>query len=249
MSPLLANVLLDEVDKELERRGHAFVRYADDCNVYVRSLKAGERVMSFLREKYASLRLRLNESKSAVGPIWGRVPGVSSVPLRRGGEARVSAKSQEAFKRRVREITRRVVGRSLEQVIEELNVYLRGWKGYFRLTRAGEAVWRPGRVDAPPLARAATEALGERFDDLPEAEGSRNAPRHGVVDRSLAWRLVAALAATREAPADQVVRRAGTGAAVDVTSTLRTAGCGAACPVVWQGSAWDRPGRPYADPG
>ena len=136
LSPLLANVLLDEVDKELERRGHAFVRYADDCNVYVRSLKAGERVMSFLREKYASLRLRLNESKSAVGPVWGR-KFLGYHLYRYGGEVRrgVSAKSQEAFKRRVREITRRVVGRSLEQVIEELNVYLRGWKGYFRLTQ------------------------------------------------------------------------------------------------------------------
>jgi RNA-directed DNA polymerase len=72
LSPLLANVLLDEVDKELEARGHAFVRYADDCNVYVRSLKAGERVLAALRKQYASLRLRINESKSAVGEVWGR---------------------------------------------------------------------------------------------------------------------------------------------------------------------------------
>ena len=136
LSPLLANVLLDEVDKELERRGHAFVRYADDCNVYVRSVKAGERVMSFLREKYASLHLRLNESKSAVGPVWGR-KFLGYQLYRYRGEVRlgVSAKALDAFKTRVREITRGVVGQSLAQVIEALNVYLRGWKGYFRLTQ------------------------------------------------------------------------------------------------------------------
>ncbi len=72
LSPLLANVLLDEVDKELEKRGHAFVRYADDCNVYVRSKRAGERVMELLRQLFASLRLRVNESKSAVDKVWNR---------------------------------------------------------------------------------------------------------------------------------------------------------------------------------
>src|SRR5690606_7453489 len=72
LSPLLANVLLDEVDKELERRGHAFVRYADDCNVYVRSKRAGERVLAALRQMYAKLRLRVNEEKSAVARVWDR---------------------------------------------------------------------------------------------------------------------------------------------------------------------------------
>src|SRR5256712_9349744 len=72
LSPLLANVLLDEVDKELEKRGHAFVRYADDCNVYVRSRRAGERVMGALERLYAGLHLRINETKSAVARVWGR---------------------------------------------------------------------------------------------------------------------------------------------------------------------------------
>ena len=72
LSPLLANVLLDGVDKELERRGHRFVRYADDCNVYVRSKRAGEGVLAVLRQMYAKLRLRINEDKSAVAPAWGR---------------------------------------------------------------------------------------------------------------------------------------------------------------------------------
>lgn len=136
LSPLLANVLLDEVDKELERRGHAFVRYADDCNVYVRSVRAGERVMAFLRERYASLHLRLNESKSAVAPVWGR-KFLGYQLYRTRGEVRrgVSAKALKAFKDRVREITRRVAGRSLSMVIEALNVYVRGWKAYFGRTQ------------------------------------------------------------------------------------------------------------------
>lgn len=136
LSPLLANVMLDEVDKELERRGHAFVRYADDCNVYVRSRKAGERVMAFLREQYASLHLRINESKSAVASAWGR-SFLGYHLYRHGGEVKrgVSVKARAAFKARVRAITRRVRGRSLSDVIEELNTYLRGWKGYFSRTQ------------------------------------------------------------------------------------------------------------------
>lgn len=136
LSPLLANVLLDEVDKELEQRGHAFVRYADDLNVYVRSERAGERVMAFLRERFASLHLRINESKSAVAPVRGRkFLGYQLYAWR--GEVRrgVSVKSQKAFKARVRELTRRTIGRSLEQVIDGLNPLLRGWKKYFRLTQ------------------------------------------------------------------------------------------------------------------
>lgn len=136
LSPLLANFLLDEVDKELEQRGHAFVRYADDCNVYVRSQRAGERVMAFLRERYAKLHLRLNESKSAVAPGQTR-KFLGYYLYRWGGEVRrgVSVEAQRAFKDRVRQITRRVVGRSLPSVVNELNTDLRGWKGYFGRTQ------------------------------------------------------------------------------------------------------------------
>jgi RNA-directed DNA polymerase len=136
LSPLLANVLLDEVDKELEQRGHAFVRYADDLNVYVRSERAGERVMAFLRERFASLHLRVNESKSAVAPVKGR-KFLGFQFYAHGGEVKrgVSAKSQEAFKARVRELTSRTAGRSLVQLIERLNRYLRGWWAYYRLTQ------------------------------------------------------------------------------------------------------------------
>lgn len=135
LSPLLANVLLDDVDKELERRGHCFVRYADDCNVYVRSRRAGERVLAALRRKYAKLRLRINEEKSAVARVWGRKFLGYSFWVAPGGvvKRRVAAKALEAMRQRVRQITRRNGGRSIEQVTGELARYLRGWKEYFKL--------------------------------------------------------------------------------------------------------------------
>jgi group II intron reverse transcriptase/maturase len=135
LSPLLANVLLDEVDKELEKRGHAFVRYADDCNVYVRSRRAGEDVMKTLRRLYGRLRLRVNEAKSAVARPWGRkFLGYSFwVAPGRVVKRRVASKALEAMKERVREITTRNGGRSVAVVIAELRGYLAGWKQYFRL--------------------------------------------------------------------------------------------------------------------
>jgi RNA-directed DNA polymerase len=135
LSPLLANVLLDEVDKELEKRGHAFVRYADDCNVYVRSKRAGERVMGLLRRLYARLRLRINESKSAIDFATNRkLLGYSFwVAPGRVVKRRVAKKALIAMKERVRFITRRSGGRSIEQVARDLRSYLVGWKEYFRL--------------------------------------------------------------------------------------------------------------------
>ncbi|MFZ1177939.1 MAG: group II intron reverse transcriptase/maturase [Mycobacterium sp.] len=135
LSPLLANVLLDSVDKELEKRGHAFARYADDCNVYVRSRRAGERVMAGLRGCYARLRLRVNEDKSAVARVWDRkFLGYSMwVAKGRAVRLRVAPKALTVFKQRIREITRRTRGRSLKQVCGELGTYLRGWKQYFAL--------------------------------------------------------------------------------------------------------------------
>ncbi len=135
LSPLLANVLLDEVDQELEGRGHAFVRYADDCNVYVRSERAGKRVLEALRGLYAKLRLRVNEDKSAVARVWGRkFLGYSFwVAQRRVVKLRVAPKALEEFKQRIRQITRRNGGRSMARVAGELRAYLLGWKGYFQL--------------------------------------------------------------------------------------------------------------------
>jgi RNA-directed DNA polymerase len=135
LSPLLANVLLDDVDKELERRGHRFARYADDCNVYVRSKRAGERVMEGLVALYAKLKLQINADKSAVAPARDRKFLGYSFWYAKGGvvKRRVAPKSLTAMKERVREITTRNGGRSLAQVVAELRSYLVGWKSYFRL--------------------------------------------------------------------------------------------------------------------
>jgi RNA-directed DNA polymerase len=135
LSPLLANVLLDEVDKELERRGHRFVRYADDCNIYVPSRRAGERALAVLRLMYAKLKLRVNEEKSAVARVWDRKFLGYSFWVARGREVkrRVSPKALEELKHRVRALTSRTGGKSLEHVCSELGTFLRGWKEYFRL--------------------------------------------------------------------------------------------------------------------
>jgi group II intron reverse transcriptase/maturase len=135
LSPLLANVLLDEIDRALERSGHAFVRYADDCNVYVRSRRAGERVMERLCKLFAKLRLKVNEAKSAVARVWDRKFLGYSFWVAKGREVkrRVAPKTLTEFKERIRRITSRNGGRSLGKVVEELRSYLLGWKAYFRL--------------------------------------------------------------------------------------------------------------------
>ena len=143
LSPLLANVMLDEVDKELERRGHCFVRYADDANVYVRSRQAGERVMALLRRLYGKLNLTVNEAKSAVASVFGRKFLGYSFWVARGGEVkrRVADKPMATFKQRVRQLTRRSGGRSMQDVVDGLRPYLLGWKAYFGLAQTPR-VWR-----------------------------------------------------------------------------------------------------------
>jgi RNA-directed DNA polymerase len=143
LSPLLANVLLDEVDKALERRGHCFVRYADDANVYVRSRRAGEPVMALLRRLYGQLRLTVNETKSAVASVFGRKYLGYAFWVAPGGviKRKVAAKPLTAFKQRIRRLTRRTVGRSLQDVVDRLRTYVLGWKGYFRLAQTPK-VWR-----------------------------------------------------------------------------------------------------------
>jgi len=143
LSPLLANVLLDEVDRELERRGHNFARYADDSNVYVRSQKAGERVMRLLRRCYDKLHLKINESKSAVTCVFGRKFLGYALWQGQDGKVRrgVSEKALIVFKQRIRQLTRRNGGRSMAEVIERLRRYLPGWKGYFGLAQTPR-IWR-----------------------------------------------------------------------------------------------------------
>jgi len=137
LSPLLANVLLDEVDRELERRGHQFVRYADDCNVYVRSQRAGKRVLQGLRGCYAKLALKVNESKTEVAEVWGRkFLGYCFWATPRGEVRRaVSAPAMRKLRERLRQLTRRTKGCSLEQIAADLRDYVPGWKAYFRLAQ------------------------------------------------------------------------------------------------------------------
>lgn len=143
LSPLLANVLLDEVDKVLEARGYSFARYADDCNVYVGSHKAGARVMALLRKQYDRLKLQVNEAKSAVASVFGRKFLGYALWVGKGREVKcaVAHKAVDNFKARIRQLTRRSGGRSMEQVIDKLKPYLRGWKAYFGLAQTPR-VWR-----------------------------------------------------------------------------------------------------------
>lgn len=168
LSPLLANVLLDEVDRELERRGHCFVRYADDCNIYVASPRAGARVMEQVTKLFGRLKLKVNAAKSAVAPVQERAfLGYRLVPGSSGTQLVVAPKAQRRFRERVREHTRGNAGRSLRRVIEELSVYLRGWAGYFRLSVGGSswrrmAGWVGHRVRAIVLRQWRTSANAYR---------------------------------------------------------------------------------------
>ena len=133
LSPLLSNIMLDELDKELERRGHKFCRYADDCNIYVKSQEAGERVLKSITEFLGiRLKLKVNETKSAVSHATKRK--FLGYSFRVDSELKVANQSLVKFKNRIRELTSRNRGRKLEHVIKELNQYLNGWISYFRLS-------------------------------------------------------------------------------------------------------------------
>jgi RNA-directed DNA polymerase len=135
LSPILANLLLDELDKELERRGHKFCRYADDCNIYVRTEVAGKRVMEsttkFLEGK---LKLKVNREKSAVAPTHERK--FLGYRLLSGGKLGIAPASLKRAKDRIKKITSRNRGKALKSVIEELNEFTRGWVTYFRYAQA-----------------------------------------------------------------------------------------------------------------
>jgi group II intron reverse transcriptase/maturase len=138
LSPLLSNIVLDELDKELEKRGLCFVRYADDCVIFVRSKRAGNRVMEsvsrFIEKK---LRLKINRQKSAVGRPWDRkYLGFCMTNSRKAPKIRIHWKTIKRFKERVREITARRRGQSISQVIRELNTFTRGWWNYYGITES-----------------------------------------------------------------------------------------------------------------
>ena len=131
--PLLANLLLDNLDRELERRGHRFVRYADDCNIYVRSKRAGSRVLKSISQFLdRHLKLSVNEAKSAVGRPWKRQFLGFNFSTKQN--RRISPKSIKRFKERVREITCRVRGRRIEVIVKELRQFMLGWRAYFNIT-------------------------------------------------------------------------------------------------------------------
>lgn len=134
LSPLLSNIILDDLDKELKRRGHRFARYADDCNIYVKSRRAGERVMTsvtaFLEKE---LRLKVNQSKSAVDRPWNRKFLGYSMTSERRPRLKVAGKSTERLKDKLREVFRKGRGRSIGRIISELSMILRGWIHYFKL--------------------------------------------------------------------------------------------------------------------
>src|SRR3984957_9816591 len=176
LSPLLSNLVLDELDRELERRGHRYLRYADDCNIYVRSQRAGQRVMeSITRFITHQLKLKVNETKSAVArPQERKFLGFSFSP---GPEVKriIAPKALERFKHRIRDTTRRAKGVSMETTIAELAPYMRGWRSYFGYCETPEvligltrwvrlrlraALWRQWKT--PRRRRAALLALGVR---------------------------------------------------------------------------------------
>jgi RNA-directed DNA polymerase len=132
LSPLLSNLVLDELDRELERRGHRFVRYADDFQIFVRSERAGHRVMAsvtkFITKK---LRLKANEEKSAVARPWERQFLGFSFTADSGPKRRLAPETVRRLRRKVRKLTRRTRGVSVEQMVDDVNRYLVGWRGYF----------------------------------------------------------------------------------------------------------------------
>jgi RNA-directed DNA polymerase len=190
LSPLLSNLVLDELDRELERRGHRFVRYADDCNIYVRSERAGQRVMKcvtrFITQR---LKLKVNETKSAVArPQERKFLGFS---FSTGPEVKrvIAPKALERFKARIRETTRRAKGVSMETTIAELAPYLRGWRSYFGFCETPEglvyltrwvrlrlrtALWRQWKT--PRRRRAALLQLGVRPRLASNTAGSGRGP-------------------------------------------------------------------------
>lgn len=146
LSPLLSNLFLDELDRELEGRGHRFVRYADDCNVYVKSERSGQRVLEGIKKFLGKkLKLRVNEKKSKVSRVdQSKFLGFSISVPREGREPKrfISRSSLKRFRQRVRALTRRRSAQSLEHMIETLNKYLQGWKAYY-----GFGQWRSDLKD------------------------------------------------------------------------------------------------------
>jgi len=172
LSPLLSNLMLDVLDKELERRGHCFARYADDCNIYVRSVRAGERVMQgvkrFLEKR---LKLKINEAKSAVAPPSQRKFLGFSFTRGETPRRRIAPQALARFKERVRELTGRTQGQSLEKIVEKLSRYLIGWRGYF------------GICETPSVLRALDQWTRRRLRSIVWKQWKRGRTRFAELRR------------------------------------------------------------------
>jgi group II intron reverse transcriptase/maturase len=234
LSPLLANVLLDEVDRELERRGHAFVRYADDCNVYVQSERAGERVMASLRKQYAKLRLRVNESKSQVARARDRK--FLGFRIRRA-KLGVAPSAKQELKQRVRALTRRTRGVPVPAVIEDLRKYLTGWRAYFGLAETPTVFAELERW----IRRRLRLYLAYQWKQGPTAYrklrqlGVPEQPALAVAAHLHRWWHTSQTLALSLAYPNHAFDALGLPRLDPTTSTRRTAGCGPARPVVWEG--------------
>jgi RNA-directed DNA polymerase len=204
LSPLLSNLMLDVLDKELEKRGHRFVRYADDCNIYVRSQKAGERVLAGI-EKFLEKRLKLkvNKAKSAVAkPSVRKFLGFSFT----GGtepRRRIAPQALARFKAKVRELTRRTCGQSLAQIIKELSVYLIGWRGYFGFCQTPSVLrtldkWLRRRLRA--IAWKQWKRGGTRFAELRRCGVGRDLAAQTAGSPHGPWRLANSPALTIAMP-------------------------------------------------
>jgi RNA-directed DNA polymerase len=186
LSPLLSNLMLDVLDQELEKRGHRFVRYADDCNIYVRSQKAGERVMAGIEKFLAKrLKLKINRGKSAVArPNVRKFLGFSFTSERQP-RRRIAPQALARFKARVRELTRRTRGRSLGQIVKELSIYLIGWRGYF------------GFCQTPSVLRTLDEWTRRRLRAIAWKQWKRGPARFSELRRRGVGRVLAAKTASR----------------------------------------------------
>lgn len=218
LSPLLSNLLLNELDWELQRRGHKFVRYADDCNIYLKSQRAAERVMTSV-EQYLRKRLRLhvNRAKTRVGGVWqGSFLGFSFIKGSKGILRIVSKESKKRFRRKVRQLSKR--GGSMNRTIVELGKYMRGWRGYFcqsqspselrdldgwirrRLRKEHWKRWKTGRRRYEELRRGGasrSQAAGVVW----RARGSWRVSRSVLLSQALSVRYFDAMGLVRLAPA------------------------------------------------
>jgi RNA-directed DNA polymerase len=190
LSPLLSNIVLDELDRELEQRGHRFARYADDCNIYVRSRRAGERVMKSITQFIArKLKLQVNQQKSAVAEPWQRK--FLGFSFTRFGEPkrRIAPKAVLRFKERVRELTSRTRGVSIERMAEELTRYLQGWIGYF------------GKCETPSVLQSLEEWTRRRLRSVIWKQWKRGSVRFAELrNRGVNFQLAAKTAGSAHGP-------------------------------------------------